>query len=238
MKEPNVTAKKENPLELWELVSKTDPNHTKQANRGGYSVTAIDPYYQLKEATRLWGCYGNRWGLRNLEYNYELSGLSLVVLHAEFFSPVSNFQISNSVQVTKGKAGYPDPDFAKKLETNTLSKALSKLGFSADVFMGQFEDADYLENRKNEANLEQSVNKVEEQAKQEQAYEQEMEKNIKLIGESVSISMLKGIFNSATRKAKFHKDEKMVVRLTRAKDKRKEELEKVIEEGANNDSTV
>jgi disulfide oxidoreductase YuzD len=33
-----------------------------------------------------------------------------------------------------------DTDFAKKVETDTLTKALSKLGFSADVFLSKFED--------------------------------------------------------------------------------------------------
>ena len=37
-----------------------------------------------------------------------------------------------------------DADFAKKIETDALTKALSKLGFNADVFMGRFDDTKYV----------------------------------------------------------------------------------------------
>ena len=37
-----------------------------------------------------------------------------------------------------------DDNFAKKLETDTLTKAISKLGFNADIFMGKFDDVKYL----------------------------------------------------------------------------------------------
>ena len=37
-----------------------------------------------------------------------------------------------------------DDNFAKKLETDTLTKAISKLGFNADIFMGLFDDVKYL----------------------------------------------------------------------------------------------
>jgi len=47
-----------------------------------------------------------------------------------------------------------DDDFAKKMETNTVSKALSKLGFSADVFLGKFDDNKYVVDQKLKAELE------------------------------------------------------------------------------------
>ena len=38
-----------------------------------------------------------------------------------------------------------DADFAKKIETDALTKALSKLGFNADVFMGLYDDHKYVQ---------------------------------------------------------------------------------------------
>jgi hypothetical protein len=38
-----------------------------------------------------------------------------------------------------------DDNFAKKLETDALTKAISKLGFNADIFMGKFDDQRYLD---------------------------------------------------------------------------------------------
>jgi uncharacterized short protein YbdD (DUF466 family) len=38
-----------------------------------------------------------------------------------------------------------DADFAKKMETDALTKVLSKMGFNADVFMGRYDDNKYVE---------------------------------------------------------------------------------------------
>ena len=47
----------------------------------------------------------------------------------------------------QNKPGYLkiDDEAFKKIETNTVSKALAKLGFNADVFMGKFEDNNYVQ---------------------------------------------------------------------------------------------
>ncbi len=37
-----------------------------------------------------------------------------------------------------------DDQFAKKVETDSLTKCLSKLGFNADIFLGKFDDQRYL----------------------------------------------------------------------------------------------
>jgi hypothetical protein len=43
-----------------------------------------------------------------------------------------------------------DDNFAKKIETDALTKAISKLGFNADIFMGKFDDVRYIEEMKKE----------------------------------------------------------------------------------------
>ena len=44
---------------------------------------------------------------------------------------------------TGKKESVPDEDFIKKVTTDALTKGLSFLGFSADVYLGKFEDANY-----------------------------------------------------------------------------------------------
>jgi hypothetical protein len=44
---------------------------------------------------------------------------------------------------TNKKESIPDEDFIKKVTTDALTKGLSMLGFSADVYLGKFEDANY-----------------------------------------------------------------------------------------------
>ena len=143
-------------LELWSSVEKTDPEFTKKVTqRGGF--TAVCAQYQLRNATEQWGPYGETWGVRDTNYGYvygreEDSGLPPpgvvlpveIWLEAVFWFPGGEFPISTD---TKYKAG---DDCRKKLLTDLTTKALSKLGFNADVFEGKFDDNKYVQDRKRE----------------------------------------------------------------------------------------
>jgi len=144
----------EDNLKLWDKVKVTDPKFLKNVKSGGRNYSAIDAYYQMETATKEFGSYGSTWGLKNIETSFLTVGNdTLANLKATFFYPSGTFEIINSVKAVyktngfKGKEGYmkADEDWAKKIETNTISKALSKLGFNADVFMGKFEDNDYVQ---------------------------------------------------------------------------------------------
>lgn len=139
-----------NNLEFWNKVEKTDPTYASNAEISGRNMTSIDAYYQIKNATEQWGMYGKTWGLRNIDLKLEkLDEDNTICLYkAEFFYPEGAFEINNSL-IVKYKVvskGYikVDADFAKKIETNTITKALSKLGFNTDVFIGKFEDPMYV----------------------------------------------------------------------------------------------
>jgi len=68
------------------------------------------------------------------------------VLNATFFFPGGEFEIKNSINLYIDNAKTKvDSDFAKKIETDTLTKAISKLGFNADIFMGKFDDTRYVD---------------------------------------------------------------------------------------------
>lgn len=136
---------KEN-LELWNAVEKTNPKYTKKANVKGNNITAISPQYQIKNVTEQFGSYGKTWGFKTLDFDYTLvDNLGLVVLHAVFFYPGGEFPIKNAQALFIDNAKTKiDDNFAKKLETDTLTKAISKLGFNADIFMGLFDDVKYL----------------------------------------------------------------------------------------------
>lgn len=136
---------KEN-LELWNSVEKTNPKYTKKANVKGNNITSIAPQYQIKNVTEQFGIYGQSWGFKSLDFDYTLTdSLGLVVLHAVFFFPNGEFPIKNAQSLFMDNAKTKvDDNFAKKLETDTLTKAISKLGFNADIFMGSFDDVKYL----------------------------------------------------------------------------------------------
>ena len=135
-----------NNLELWSKVEKTNPNYTKKANVKGNNITSISPQFQIKNATEQFGSYGTTWGFKNMNIDYTLKELGLVAFKALFYYPGGEFETINSIQLYRDNAMTKiDDNFAKKLETDTLTKALSKLGFNADIFLGKFDDIRYLQ---------------------------------------------------------------------------------------------
>lgn len=136
-----------NNLELWHRVEKTNPKYTKKANVRGNKITSIAPQYQIMNVTEEFGIYGKTWGFKKLDLDYTLAEtFGLIVLNAVFFSPNGEFEIKNSINIWIDNAKTRvDSDFAKKIETDTLTKAISKLGFNADIFMGKFDDVKYFD---------------------------------------------------------------------------------------------
>lgn len=137
----------EDNLDLWERVKKTDPSYTKKASNGRFSFTTVDPQYQLLEATRVFGPYGSTWGLRNLQIEpIESDGMTTMMLIADFWYTRNGKEHSFPIAVDqKFRTGF---DTVKILMTSARSKALSYLGFAADVFMGGYDDAEYVKNLK------------------------------------------------------------------------------------------
>ena len=126
-------------LKLWRRDEKPDPRHTKRVNsRGGF--TAIDAQWQVFVATKLWGPMGSAWGVRGIEYGMTLDGAGNpleIWAQGELFYPDGVIEIASDM-------GYrPGNDSRKKLRTDMMTKGLSQLGFSADVFMGLFDDSKY-----------------------------------------------------------------------------------------------
>ena len=134
------------PTNLWDMVSKTDPNMAKEANNGRFKFTSIDPQYQLLCATKQFGPYGHRWGLRNFIWTQMTAqgDCPVLMLEAEFFYPDPNTGDMVSFPIAVDGKLKPGDDIVKKLITSARSKALSFLGFNADVFMGKFDDAEYV----------------------------------------------------------------------------------------------
>ena len=142
-------------LEFWKSVEKTDPSKTKKVNFGGNKYTAIDPYYRIKNATEKLGMYGEGWGFRSSDIEElkiddenwvaKFKGIFFYKLDGKVGEfPV--FSSSKMIYKTNGANGYLkiDDDYAKKIYTDALTKALSYLGFNTDIFMGKFEDEKYV----------------------------------------------------------------------------------------------
>jgi hypothetical protein len=140
-------------MKLWEDHFKTDPSKTKKIEKGKRTLTAIDAYYRIKQATEEWGPMGSTWGFKDTEITIEhQDSYIFAIFSAIFFFPGGSFPSVNSIQLNPmwSKGEHFDDEFAKKIYTDALTKSLSYLGFGADVFMGLFDDNRYVDERRKE----------------------------------------------------------------------------------------
>jgi hypothetical protein len=128
-------------MKLWNAVCTTAPSDTKKVNsRGGF--TSICAQSQIRAATEQWGPYGTDWGMGELQFDEIRNAageLVEVTLLAMFVYPGGSFQIAADASYRAGN------DTRKKLLTDATTKALSKLGFNADVFLGMYDDNKYVQ---------------------------------------------------------------------------------------------
>jgi hypothetical protein len=154
-------------LDLWEKVEETDTKFSKTEFTGGRKVTSITPMYQIKNATKMFGIYGIGWGVIPESVSFterEIDQTILLNYDAVLFYKVGDeigklpLQATEKLSyVTKSGKRLIDHEARKKVATNALTKGLSMLGFNADVFMGMFEDQDYV----NTISTEQDINRAE-----------------------------------------------------------------------------
>lgn len=127
-------------MKLWDSVQKTDPSHTKKVNqRGGF--TSISAHYQVMRATEVFGPVGTGWGYDCGEPIF--SGPFVIIPIRVWYGDRSHTfgPVYGAAEIAGAR---PDSDAPKKAMTDGLTKALSHLGFNADVFLGKFDDNKYV----------------------------------------------------------------------------------------------
>lgn len=135
-------------IELWQSVEKTDSKYMKDVNFGKFKFKSIDAQYQYLQATKLWGPYGSTWGVKDEKFTpitVDTAVRVSIIYTATLVYPEGSFPINSDIGMyTKSKETYVEnSDYIKKVSTDALTKGLSKLGFSADVFMGGFDGNKY-----------------------------------------------------------------------------------------------
>lgn len=130
-------------MELWNKVEKTPDDLIGQiVMDDGTVLKTVPSINRIKKATEMFGLYGKKWGLKELKHT-ELrvnNGILAGMLDAIFFVNAegceTEFQITNSIAITT----VVDSQFSfnatyrKAIETDTINKALSRLGFNADIY--------------------------------------------------------------------------------------------------------
>ncbi len=125
-------------LAFWNAHRSIPKEAQKAVSYGKRKYTAWDATWAKRECTKLWGPYGETWGLRDISVEPIPGANGAVVgmlMSAEFFCPICKpFVIVNDM------AYSPTGETLKKLQTNTLKKALSMHGWAADLYLGEFDD--------------------------------------------------------------------------------------------------
>jgi len=230
-------------LDLWDKVSITDPAYTKNFNQG-FSGTSINSTYLIKQATEHWGMIGLDWGYDIAEERVDTGGpvyndsgeilghiqthtikLCLWVKRGEEYARVEHFgHTPYTYYSAKNNKWITDQEAPKKSLTDSLKKCLSMFGFSADIYLGLYDDRSYVEEVRAQSAIDKADNKADEILKQKQEYKELLETNIKLIKTATNLNELEAIYKSIARKAKRINDEEGMKSVLDATNKRKEEL--------------
>lgn len=143
---------------LWEKARATDPSFTKPFSRGGgFSGIATNATYMIRRATETFGPVGIGWGWVITDERYVTGGpiadgvnaiihvcrIRLWYIHEEKRGEYEH--IGETIFVGKNKNGiFTDEDAPKKSLTDAITKALSCIGFSADIHLGLWDDNKYV----------------------------------------------------------------------------------------------
>ena len=161
-------------LGLWDSVRTVPSDFKRPVSYGKRHFTTINQQYQLQQATALWGEMGGRWGMSDHKWsrftceNIDRSDLEnpvtfremQVMLEATLYYP--NESAPDGIGKIYQAADIvfkPNGDTTKSLITLVRSKALSCLGFGADVYMGWEDEPKYRDAQKTIENLDAEISR-------------------------------------------------------------------------------
>jgi len=140
----------------------TDKKYTKQVKYGARKYTTINATSQIMKASEIFGLLGDGWGISEPQWNVirdQIQKPLFLTLDAVFYYPngeigkedglpqVAAFPVSSEIEFYDSK-GKLVSDLRKKLNTDIITKGLSRIGFNADIYLGMWDDnkyTDYLE---------------------------------------------------------------------------------------------
>lgn len=232
-----------NTMKLWDAVEKTDPAATKSATVSGQKITSIGGQHMIKRATEMFGPVGIGWGWTVVEERFDRGGQI-----RKDSGEVIGEEVGHVVRIrlwfeADGKRGEveqygctpftyksrwgvtTDTEAPKKSLTDAIKKALAMLGFSADIYLGLFDDQDYVAERKAESLIEEAEDKEAEIERQKQERLDWLKASLELMEGAASLHELKTLHARFTRSAARRGEQAFVTRLARAFEDRKAKLE-------------
>lgn len=220
-------------MQLWDAVQATDPSATKEATVSGQKITSISGQHMIRRATEMFGPVGIGWGWSVVEERFDQGG------------PVRNDkgevlgqEVGHTVRIRlwfelNGKRGEveqygctpfaykskwgitTDTEAPKKSLTDAIKKALSMLGFSADIFLGMFDDREYVQLRKEEEQLAKAEDKEAEAERQKEERLAYLKSVVESMAGAKNEHELKKMHDTAVRKLSTRRDEAGVKRIAK-----------------------
>ena len=141
-------------LRHWDELCRTDPKHTKPFTRaGGFKGTAIRPIWNQYRLTEHFGPAGIGWGFEKPEYEVVKADDELMVFCTvkcwymdDNGERADIYGVGGDKVLAKQQRGLVSDDEAfKKALTDAIGNAFVRVGLSADVHMGLFEDSKYVQ---------------------------------------------------------------------------------------------
>lgn len=138
---------------IWKMVETSDPAQLKKITVGR-NFLSIDAYPQIQKATKIFGPMGIGFGLTDIEYrivdDVEASTSKkpgvrdkLMIFSCNFWYKFPGTEKIGIIPIMNSMLLEGRNDAPKKLMTNSISKALSYLGWNFDVFSGSWDDDPY-----------------------------------------------------------------------------------------------
>ena len=240
-------------MRIWDQVSKTDTSHTKAAKVGGQNITSLNGTAMIMKATEIFGPVGIGFGWKVTEERFD-EGSEMVSGEGDK-RIVLGRELNHTIKISfwfelEGKRGEieqygctrylykstygttTDGEAPKKSLTDAIKKSLSMLGFSADVFLGMFDDAGYVEQLKGEEAIASADDKDAEILRQKQERVDWLASAVETIGKAVTVYELKTLNVKYIREATRRNEPAFIARITRAFEERKASLEKGTEAAA------
>lgn len=235
---------------IWDRVSETPPSATKKANVDGQDITSINGIYFAKRATEIFGPCGIGWGYEIVEERYDYAGPiyaertekdgSKTIEHVtdakNHTVKIMFWYVQDGVRgefphyghtkyIYRSKYGFTvDAEAPKKSLTDAVKKCLSLLGFSADIYLGLFDDKDYVGEQVRKEEIANTDDKIAEEERQKQEHLSWLGDTLRLMNESKTVPMLKGLYTAAVRKLDVRGDKAGLRRVEELKDKKLQEL--------------
>lgn len=183
-------------MRIWSAVPKTDRAYTQDANVNGNKQTAVSGLYMVKLATEVLGPIGESWGYEITSERYDntkpvmiKSESGLVILkdgdsivweqnhtclltlwHGSRENTIQQFgHTKYRYMKSDGSKMIIDDEAPKKSVTDAMKKCLSLLGVCSDVYMGLFDDQNYVAAAETENALKKADNA-------DKAYQEQLDK--------------------------------------------------------------